>query len=306
MSTEYDAIVVGARCGGSPTAMLLARNGYRVLLVDKASFPSDTMSTHLAHPPAVAALARWGILERLEATNCPPITRYSFDFGPVTVSGSPRPANGAANAYCPRRIVLDALLVEAAVSAGAELREAFTVEEVVVDDGRVTGIRGHAKGGDTVTERAQVVIGADGKHSLVAKAVQPERYNEMPKLTPSYYAYWSGLPTDAFEYSSAPSRAVVGRRIPTHDDLTCVVQGWPQSEFAANRKDVEGTYMKSFELAPAFAERIHGATREARFVGTGDLPGFFYKPYGPGMGARRRCRLPQASDHGVRDHRRVP
>ncbi len=260
MSTEYDAIVVGARCGGSPTAMLLARNGYRVLLVDKATFPSDTMSTHLVHPPAVAALARWGILERLEATNCPPITRYSFDFGPVTVSGSPRPANGAANAYGPRRIVLDALLVEAAVSAGAELREAFTVEEVVVDDGRVTGIRGHAKGGDTVTERARVVIGADGKHSLVAKAVQPERYNEMPPLAPSYYAYWSGLPTDGFEIYI---RAESGRgwaAIPTHDDLTCVVQGWPQSEFAANRKDVEGTYMKSFELAPEFAERIHGAT----------------------------------------------
>ena len=118
MSGEYDAIVVGARCGGSPTAMLLARAGHRVLLVDKATFPSDTMSTHLAHPPAVAALARWGILDRLEATNCPPITRYSFDFGPVSVAGTPRPADGAANAYCPRRIVLDALLVEAAVGGG--------------------------------------------------------------------------------------------------------------------------------------------------------------------------------------------
>jgi flavin-dependent dehydrogenase len=282
VSREYDTIVVGARCAGSPTAMSLARNGYRVLLVDKATFPSDTMSTHLAHPPAVAALARWGILERLEATNCPPITRYSFDFGPVTVSGSPRPANGAAKAYCPRRILLDALLVEAAVAAGAELREAFTVEEILVDDGRVTGIRGHAKGGTTVTERARVVVGADGRHSLVAKAVQPERYNEVRSLAPLYYAYWSGLPVDAFE---TYVRAEDGRgwaALPTHDDLTCVVQGWPQSQFAANRKDLEGTYMKSFELAPEFAERINHAKRETRFVGTGDLPGFFLKPYGPG------------------------
>jgi flavin-dependent dehydrogenase len=283
MSREYDAIVVGARCGGSPTAMLLARNGYRVLLVDKATFPSDTMSTHVVHPPGVAALARWGILERLEATNCPPITRYSFDFGPVTISGSPRPADGAANAYGPRRIVLDALLVEAAVAAGAELREAFTVEEILVDDGRVTGIRGHAKGGETVTERARVVVGADGRHSLVAKAVQPDWYNEVPMLAPAYYAYWSGLPVDnTFE---TYIRAEDGRgwaALPTHDDLTCVVQGWPQSEFKANRKDVEGTYMKSFELAPEFAERIRGAKRETRFVGSGDLPGFFLKPYGPG------------------------
>jgi flavin-dependent dehydrogenase len=282
MTGSYDAIVVGARCGGSPTAMLLARSGYRVLLVDKATFPSDTMSTHFAHPPAVAALARWGILERLEATNCPPVTNYSFDFGPVTISGSPRPAAGGAKAYCPRRIVLDALLVEAAVAAGAELREDFTVEEVLVDDGRVTGIRGHAKGGQTVTERAGVVVGADGKHSLVAKAVQPERYNEVPSLAPSYYAYWSGLPTDRFD---TYIRAEDGRgwaALPTHDDLSCVVQGWPQTQFKANRKDVEGTYMRSFELAPEFAERMHGARRETRFMGTGDLPGFFLKPYGPG------------------------
>src|SRR5947208_4466834 len=161
MSSQYDAIVVGARCGGSPTAMLLARSGYRVLLLDKATFPSDTMSTHVTHPPAVAALARWGILERLEATNCPPIARYSFDFGPVSVAGSPQTSDGAVHAYAPRRIVLDALLVETAVAAGAELREAFTVEEILFDGGAVTGIRGHAKGGETVTERARVVVGAD-------------------------------------------------------------------------------------------------------------------------------------------------
>jgi flavin-dependent dehydrogenase len=282
MSTEYDAIVIGARCGGSPTAMLLARQGYRVLLVDKATFPSDTMSTHLAHPPAVAALARWGILERLELTNCPPITNYSFDFGPVTVEGTPRQPNGTANAYCPRRIVLDALLVETAVAAGVELREAFTVEEIVIDDGRVTGIRGHAKGGETVTERAQVVVGADGRHSLVAKAVQPERYNEVPAMTPAYYAYWSGLPVKGFENYI---RAESGRgwaAIPTHDGLTCVVQGTPQSDFATTRKDVEGTYLKSFELAPEFAERINGAKRESRFMGAADLAGYFRKPYGPG------------------------
>src|SRR3954467_4406019 len=126
----YDAIVVGARCAGSPTAMLLARKGYRVLLLDKASFPSDTMSTHLVHSPGVAALERWGLLERLGATGCPPVEAYSFDFGPVTISGSPRPIDGIARGYCPRRTVLDKLLADAAVEAGAELREGFTADEV--------------------------------------------------------------------------------------------------------------------------------------------------------------------------------
>src|SRR3954447_12662603 len=122
---DYDAIVVGARCAGSPTAMLLARKGHRVLLLDKATFPSDTMSTHLVHPPGVAALARWDLLDRLEATGCPPVKTYSFDFGPLTISGSPQAIDGIAHAYCPRRTVLDQLLVDAAVQAGAELREGF-------------------------------------------------------------------------------------------------------------------------------------------------------------------------------------
>jgi 2-polyprenyl-6-methoxyphenol hydroxylase-like FAD-dependent oxidoreductase len=96
---RHDAIVVGARCAGSPTAMLLARLGHRVLLLDKATFPSDTMSTHMVHPPGVAALERWGLLERLEDTGCPPVETYSFDFGPLTIAGSPQPVDGIARGY---------------------------------------------------------------------------------------------------------------------------------------------------------------------------------------------------------------
>ena len=282
MTNAYDAIVIGARCGGSPTAMLLARAGYRVLLVDKASFPSDTMSTHFLHPPAVAALGRWGILERLEASGCPAVTTYDFDFGPVSIAGSPRPVDGEARAFAPRRTVLDALLVDAAVAAGAELREAFTVDEVLFDDGRVSGIGGHARGGAPVTERARVVIGADGMHSLVAKAVRPRRYNEVPRITPLYYSYWSDLPVDEFKTYERSEHSRAWATSPTHDGLTCVVQGWPQEEFEANRRDVEGAYMRSFDLVPEFAERIHGATRETRLIGSGNLPGFFRQPYGPG------------------------
>ena len=279
---SFDAIVVGARCAGSPVAMLLARKGHRVLLVDKATFPSDTMSTHHVHPPGVAALERWGLLERLEATGCPPVTTYSFDFGPLTISGSPQPIDGVARGYCPRRTVLDQLLVEAAVEAGAELREGFTVEEILSSDGIVTGIRGHAKGGAEVTEHADVVIGADGKHSLVAKAIEPEQYKERPSRQAMYYAYWSDLPVDGFNVTVRAEDDRGWAAIPTHDDLTVLPFGWPVEEFKANRSDIEGNFFATLDLAPEFAERVRAAKRESKFVGSADLPGYFRKPYGPG------------------------
>jgi 2-polyprenyl-6-methoxyphenol hydroxylase-like FAD-dependent oxidoreductase len=279
---SFDAIVIGARCAGSPTAMLLARAGHRVLLVDRATFPSDTMSTHLVHPPGVAALERWGLLDLLEQSGCPAVETYSFDFGPLTISGKPQPIDGIAHGYCPRRTVLDELLAQAAVRHGAELREGFVVDEIRFDGGRVSGIRGHAKDGGSVTEDARVVIGADGRHSLLAKAVEPEAYNERRSHLAMYYAYWSNLPSAGFETTIRAEDRRGWAAIPTHDDLTVVPFGWPVEEFHANRGEIEGNFLKAVELAPEFAERVRGATRESKFVGSAELPGYFRKPYGPG------------------------
>jgi 2-polyprenyl-6-methoxyphenol hydroxylase-like FAD-dependent oxidoreductase len=276
---SYDVIVVGARCAGSPTAMLLARRGYKVLLVDRATFPSDTISTHLIHPPGVSALKRWGLLDSVVATGCPPIHTYAFDFGPFTIEGSPGTEESRVS-YAPRRTVLDTLLVEAAAAAGAEVREGFTVEEVVSENGRVTGIRGGQKGGVSVTERARVVVGADGLRSLVAAAVGPEAYHEKPPLLAAYYTYWSGMPMEGrFETYDRGDRNWAAW--PTNDDLALVVVGWPVAQFEANRDDIEGHYLRAFDRAPAFAERIRAARREERFVGM-PVPNYFRKPYGPG------------------------
>jgi flavin-dependent dehydrogenase len=276
---KYDAIVMGARCAGSPAAMLLARNGYRVLVLDRATFPSDTVSTHIVQPQGVASLKRWGLLDRLTATGCPPINTYAFDFGPLTITGAPGTAESPV-AYAPRRTVLDKLLVDAAAEAGAEVREGFSVEEIVVEDGRVVGVRGHSKGGQSVTERARVVVGADGLHSLVAETVRPQQYHDKPQLLCGYYTYWSGLPMKGrFETYIRPNRGWAA--FPTHDDLTLVVAGWPFAEFGANKADIEGNYLRMFALVPEFADRIHAAKREARFVGTA-VPNFFRQPFGPG------------------------
>jgi 2-polyprenyl-6-methoxyphenol hydroxylase-like FAD-dependent oxidoreductase len=277
MTKTWDAIVIGARCAGSPVAMLLARKGYRILAVDSAKFPSDTISTHLLHPPAVAALERWHLLDRLVSTGCPAIDNYTFNFGDFEISGAPGTA-AAPVAYCPRRTILDKLLVDAVSEAGAEVREGFSVDEIVMREGRVTGIRGRANG-KPVAESARVVIGADGRHSLVAKAVRPEQYHEKPPVQVSYYSYFRNLPVDGFEVYIRPYRGWAV--IPTHDGLTLVIAGWPVAEFETNRKDIESNYVKTFELLPTFAERIRSAKREARFVGA-SVPGYFRKPFGPG------------------------
>jgi 2-polyprenyl-6-methoxyphenol hydroxylase-like FAD-dependent oxidoreductase len=275
----YDVIVVGARCAGAPTAMLLARRGYRVLAVDRATFPSDTVSTHLIHPPGVGALGRWGLLDRVIATGCPAIHTYAFDFGPFTLTGSPG-ADRSDVAYAPRRTVLDKILVDAAAAAGVEVREGFTVEEVVFDGDRVAGIRGRGRGGATVTERASVVIGADGLHSLVARAVHVERYREKAPLLAGYYSYWSGLPVGGrFEAYSRPRRAFAAW--PTNDGLTLVIGGWPYSEFESNKADIEGNFLKVIALAPDLADRLRGARRVERFAGMA-VPGYFRKPFGLG------------------------
>lgn len=275
MPRDFDVIVVGARCAGSPTAMLLARKGYKVLVVDRAAFPSDTVSTHILHPLGVNALARWGI----RLSGCPAIHTYVSDFGDLTITGAPGSAE-APVAYCPRRTVLDKLLVDAAADAGAEIREQCVVQDLVTEDDRVVGVRGHTTDGAAFVARAQVVVGADGLRSRVAEAVGSETYDARPHLLAGYYTYWSGLPMDGrFETYIRPLRGFAAA--PTHGDQTMVIVAWPYAEFTANKTDIEGNYLATIALAPAFAERLRGAKREARFTGMA-VANYFRKPHGPG------------------------
>lgn len=277
----YDAIVIGARCAGSPTAMLLARKGYRVLLVDKATFPSDIMSTHYIHQPGVAQLKRWGLLNKVRASNCPPILQSTLGVGDCVLTGLAPSAGDVTEGYCPRRTVLDKILVDAAVEAGAELREGFLVQELLGDGDRITGIRGRPKGGMPVTEQARIIIGADGLHSFLARTVQPPTYNERPTIQFGYYSYWSGVPLEGVEIYVRDYRAAL--IFPTNDSLACVVAAQAIAGFHEFRSDIEGNYLKTLALvAPGPAERVRSGKREERFVGTADLPNFFRKPYGPG------------------------
>jgi 2-polyprenyl-6-methoxyphenol hydroxylase-like FAD-dependent oxidoreductase len=277
----YDAIVVGARCAGAPTAMLLARRGFTVLLVDKATFPSDTISTHIVWPHGAEMLQRWGLLPRLADTGVPPICRrMAFDVGPFALRGTIPDANDGMGGFCPRRTVLDGLLVQAAVEAGVEVREGFTVGDLLVSDDTVVGIRGHAKGTEAVEERARIVIGADGVKSFVARAVRASEYDLRPVAACAYYSYFSDVEQDDIELYVRHHQAFGGA--PTNDGLHLVMVNWPAREFAAVRADVEGRVWRALESAPDFAARVRRGRRQERWYGTAGVPGYFRKPYGKG------------------------
>jgi 2-polyprenyl-6-methoxyphenol hydroxylase-like FAD-dependent oxidoreductase len=275
----YDAIVVGARCAGSPTSMLLARKGYRVLLVDKATFPSDTISTHILWPHGAAMLARWGVLGALEATGIPPICQpMTFDVGPFALQGTIAANDG--RGFCPRRTVLDKVLVDAAAASGVEIREAFTVEDLLFDGDTVVGIRGHQRNGPTIEERARIVIGADGVHSFVAKQVGAPEYDTHPIAACAYYSYFSDVQQDDIELYVRDGIALGGA--PTSDGLHLVMVNWPTSEFTTVRSDIERHVQDALALAPDFAERVNAGKREETWYGTAGVPNYFRKPFGKG------------------------
>jgi 2-polyprenyl-6-methoxyphenol hydroxylase-like FAD-dependent oxidoreductase len=261
--------------------MLLARGGYRVLLVDRATFPSDTISTQFIWPPGVAALKRWGLLDRLRATGCPPVAEIGLDVGAFRLQGAP-PAtpDGAAEMYCPRRTVLDKLLVDAAAEAGAEVVEGFTMTGLTIEDGRVTGIRGHGRQGSEAEYKARIVVGADGRHSAVAAAAGAETYNARPVKTCCYYSFWRGIPPHLTAIHARDRRVLV--TTPTNDGLTIAIVIFPIEEFDTVKRDIEGRFMAAMDQAPYLAEMLRAGERVERFYGTGDIENFFRKPFGDG------------------------
>jgi flavin-dependent dehydrogenase len=277
----YDALVVGARCAGSPLAMLLARRGAKVLLVDRAAFPSDIPHGHFVHRHGPRRLREWGILSHI-AARTPAVTNAIADFGdfPLLMRGIIE--DGLPWAYGPRRTTLDKILFDAAAASGAEVREGFRVDEYLVDDGVVVGVRGRGVDGRQVEERATITIGADGRNSRLARFVNTPVYNEVPPILCYYFSYWQDVQSEDFEmYVRGAQRRVVFS-FKTEDDLFAVFVGVPTDEFPQVRNDIEGACMRAVDAIPGFGERIRAGHRAERFYGASDLPNFYRKPYGPG------------------------
>ena len=274
----YDAIIVGARCAGSPTAMLLARKGYSVAVLDRATFPSDALSTHIIKRPGVEQLEKWGLLDSVLATDCPPITAFSFDIGDFRLRGNPPPKDGIPM-IAPRRTVLDEILVDAAVSAGAELREEFVVRELLFDGDRVVGVKGQHKGGPIETLRGHIVIGADGRNSLVARMVDAPTYDDVPPQAFYYYSYWPELPVTHLEAHARHHQFVLA--IPTNDGQTCLMTGRPVEYFQEFNADVETSFHETLAIAPDLADVVGKREPIQPYEGTA-VPNYFRRRTAPG------------------------
>ncbi|WKX71562.1 NAD(P)/FAD-dependent oxidoreductase [Streptomyces sp. XD-27] len=276
----YDVIVIGARCAGSPAAMLFAQRGYRVLLLEKARFPQDTLSSHYIHQPGVALLGRWGLLDELRAAGCRPIDHQSYEAPGVRLDGFSLPVDGYRTTYAPRRYVLDPILAGGAVAAGVDFRDGCAVTDLVFEDDRVVGVRYTTPGGAEATERARLVVGADGMRSLVARKTGAQNVIEHPRLTCTYYSYWAGVPAH-FELYERQGRWI--GVIPTNDDLTLIMTYFPQDEFSAVRTAVEPAYLEAVRTtAPKLYERMSAGSRAEQLYGTGHQENYFRKAFGPG------------------------
>jgi len=271
----YDVIVVGARCAGSPLAMLLAKSGHSVLVLDRAKFPSDTLSTHYITPDGVIRLKDWGLFDRVVATGCEPTNGIARTIQGMRMPADPNDPPGIA----PRRTALDYVLVQAAREAGAEIREGAIVEGVITEDGKVVGVRGRS-GKTAFEERAKVVVGADGRQSTFAGLVGAESYNQAGNTTAGYYAYYKNFEHNGPELYLGNGLAMFV--FPTNDGETCLGVEFPAARFQEFRADLEKGMLEAFDTQPGFGERYRKAERSGKIMGTGPHESYYRKPYGPG------------------------
>jgi flavin-dependent dehydrogenase len=228
----------------------------------------------------VALLGQWGLLEPLLKAGSRPIDHESYEAPGVRLEGFSEPVDGYRTTYAPRRFVLDPILAAGAVAAGADFRDGCTVTDVLVEGDRVVGVRYTTPGGIEATDRARLVVGADGMRSLLARRVAAPNVVEHPRMTCVYYSYWSGVPTH-FELYERPGRMIA--LAPTNDDLTLVMTYFPQSEYDAIRSAAESAYLDAVRTtAPGLYERMAAGRRVERMYGTGHQDNYFRKAQGPG------------------------
>jgi len=299
---DYDVIVVGARVAGASTALLLARQGHSVLVVDRANMPSDVVSTHAILRSGVLQLTRWGILDRVVAAGTPPVRDITLGFGAERIPFQVKSEHGVDTLYAPRRHILDTILVEAAQEAGAEFAGGTRMIDLLRDEeGTATGVVAKRRG-EEMTWTARMVIGADGVWSRTADLVGAHSYRSHPATNAVTYAYYRDVDVPGFWFQFTPG--VNAGIIPTNDGVCCVFAGRPNDRMGEFREGSETEFNRLLEEAgPDLAEAVSAGSRASQFRGTKGLPGFIRQSWGPGwalVGDAGYTKDP-ISAHGISD-----
>jgi 2-polyprenyl-6-methoxyphenol hydroxylase-like FAD-dependent oxidoreductase len=278
MTPDFDVIVVGARCAGSPLATLLARAGLRVCVLDRARFPSEVPSTHMLHPSGVAILDRLGVLDKVLATGAPPFTSGAFVFDDIRMEGNlAEVGNFEAPWLCVRRVTLDSLLIEMAEESGAQVRTQTEVVGLIADDGEIRGVRTA-----TGTITSALVVGADGPRSAVARFAGSREYHV---TSPGRFASWA-----YFEGVAEPeARARLGKigdvgflAMPTDNGLFMAGVGLSMSMLPAYMADIGRGLDRGLAQIEEVAEVLRRATRVGPVRVMSRWHGYFREATGPG------------------------
>jgi flavin-dependent dehydrogenase len=279
---HYDAVIVGARCAGAATGLLLARSGAKVLMVDRQAYGTDTLSTHALMRGAVLQLTRWGLIPGITATGIPAIRTTTFHYGSEAIGVAIKPEHGVECLFAPRRTLLDRLLVDAARDAGAEVRHGVLLSELLFSpDGRAIGVSLKDTGGSSMTVRADIVIGADGRQSTVAQLVKAKTNVEGSNASGLVFGYFENLPHDGFHWYFAKNAAA--GVIPTNAG-TCVFAAVPAPRFSATfQGDVRRGFFQILEASnPELRADVERVEMIGRFRGFGGQPGYLRQCHGAG------------------------
>ncbi len=280
--SHYDVVIAGARCAGAATALLLAREGLRVLVIDPMRPGSDTLSTHALMRGAVLQLHRWGLLDRIRTAGTPRIRTTTFHYGDESVEVRIKAREGVDALYAPRRTVLDPILLDAARDAGAEVRFGHSLVGLVPDrTGRVRGARINVDGTEYPVS-ADLVVGADGRHSRVARLVDAPIDQAASHTTASIYGYHRDVGLEGFHWFYRVGASV--GTIQTNFEATCVFASVPPERLAAvGGAGIEGLYRTVLaEVSPTLAGRVAGSTRSGGLRAFAGTRGYFRRSVGPG------------------------
>jgi 2-polyprenyl-6-methoxyphenol hydroxylase-like FAD-dependent oxidoreductase len=279
---SYDAIIVGARCAGAATGLLLARSGAQVLIVDRQAYGSDTISTHALMRGAVIQLKRWGLIAEIVAADTPAIRSTTFQYSGEAVCVAIKPEHGIECLFAPRRTVLDRLLVDAARQVGVEVRHGVALFELeFAANGRVVGVTLKDASGASMTIGADIVIGADGRQSTIAQLVNAQTYVEGGNASGIVFGYFDKLPRDGSHWYFGKN--VAAGVIPTNS-AHCVFAAVPAAQFFSTfRGDVRRGFLEVLEAnCPGLRADVERGTLIGRLRGFGGAPGFLRDCQGPG------------------------